>query len=167
MRASRRLPEVPAALAAVGVLWGCGGSSLPEAPPTTNKPRDHVVVEFTDTSLHPSIARVLEGGTLSFVNYSVGHIGAIEFTRDTEVGFTCTDLAPRWKRASSGVRSEPITGVEDEFALPCPLKPGEYDYELLLFDAAGEGRRPPATLPGLRPLRAACRRYGFPSRQHT
>jgi cytochrome c oxidase assembly factor CtaG len=46
---------LPALAAAETPTW--------EQHPTKNKPRKHVMVQFTDMSLHPSIAQVVEGGS--------------------------------------------------------------------------------------------------------
>ena len=50
------------------VLPVLAGAETPtwKQSPSTNKPRKHVMVHFTDSTLHPSIAQVVEGGTVSW-----------------------------------------------------------------------------------------------------
>lgn len=109
--------------------------------PTKNKPRKHVMVQFTDMSLHPSIAQVEEGGTVSWVNYGSMYEGSIVFSDDVAKAFTCSDLRPDWSKTGTGYQSIPITmgGASNDLEIPCPLKPGEYDYEIWLFSAGAMG----------------------------
>ena len=106
-----------------------------EQHPTKNKPRKHVMVQFTDMSLHPSIAQVVEGGTVSWVNYASMYQGSIVFSDAVAAAFTCSELRPNWMKTGTGYQSVSITmgGARDDLKLPCPLKPGEYEYEIWLF----------------------------------
>jgi hypothetical protein len=109
--------------------------------PTKNKPRKHVMVQFTDSSLHPSIAQVVEGGTVSWVNYASMYEGSIVLSDAVVKALTCSDLGGDWMKTDTGYQSIPITlgGAMNDFELPCPLKPGEYEYEIWLFTPiAGE-----------------------------
>ncbi len=122
------------------ICLGLPGLAVAEMPtweqhPTKNKPRKHVMVQFTDMSLHPSIAQVLEGGTLSWVNYASMNDGSIVFSNEVATAFTCSDLRPNWMKTAAGYQSIPITqgGAMDDLEIPCPLKPGEYEYEIWLF----------------------------------
>ena len=52
--------------------------------------------------------------------------------------------SPVWPSAvakvAAGYQSSPISGAMGEDAvLPCPLKPGEYEYEIYLFEKMGGG----------------------------
>jgi hypothetical protein len=109
-----------------------------EEHPTKNKPRKHVLVQFTDMSLHPSIAQVVEGGTVSWVNYASMYEGSIVFSDAVAKAFTCSDLRPNWTKTATGYQSIPVTmgGAMDDLELPCPLKPGEYEYEIWLFSGS-------------------------------
>ena len=106
-----------------------------EQHPTKNKPRKHVMVQFTDMSLHPSIAQVVEGGTVSWVNYASMYKGSIVFSDEVAAAFTCSELRPNWMKTGTGYQSIPITmgGAKNDLEIPCPLKPGEYEYEIWLF----------------------------------
>ncbi len=106
-----------------------------EQHPTKNKPRKHVMVQFTDMSLHPSIAQVVEEGTVSWVNYASMYEGSIVFSDEVAAAFSCSDLRPNWMKTGTGYQSIPITGggAMNDLQIPCPLKPGEYEYEIWLF----------------------------------
>ena len=110
-----------------------------EQHPSKNKPREHVMVQFADLSLHPSIAQVLQGGTVSWVNYGSMYEGSIIFSDEVAAAFTCSDLSPNWMKSGTGYQSIPITreGATNDLEIPCPLKPGGYEYEIWLFP---EGR---------------------------
>ena len=106
-----------------------------EQHPSKNKPRKHVMVQFTDMSLHPSIAQVKAGGTVSWVNYASLYQGSIVFSDQVAAAFTCSDLRPDWGKTDTGYQSIPIPmgGAANDLQIPCPLKPGEYEYEIWLF----------------------------------
>ena len=112
-----------------------------EQHPTKNKPRKHVMVQFTDMSLHPSIAQVVEAGTVSWVNYASMYQGSIVFSDAVAAAFTCSELRPNWMKTGTGYQSVPITmgGARDDLELPCPLKPGEYEYGIWLFSGGMGG----------------------------
>jgi hypothetical protein len=100
-----------------------------------NKPRKHVMVQFTDMSLHPSIAQVEKGGTVSWVNYASMYQGSIVFSDAVAKAFTCSELRPNWMKTGTGYQSIPITmgGASNDLEIPCPLESGEYEYEIWLF----------------------------------
>jgi hypothetical protein len=135
----------------IAALLLCLGMGLPalaaaELPtwkqhPSKNKPRKHVMVQFTDMSLHPSIAQVLEGGTVSWVNYGSMYQGSIVFSDEVAAAFTCSELRPDWSKTGTGYQSIPITmgGASNDLEIPCPLKPGEYEYEIWLFSGGDMG----------------------------
>jgi hypothetical protein len=52
--------------------------------------------------------------------------------------FTCSDLRPNWMKAATGYQSSPVTmgGAMDDLEIPCPLEPGEYEYEIWLFSGS-------------------------------
>jgi plastocyanin len=118
---------LPALAAAETPTW--------ERPPTRNQARKHVMVQFTDMSLHPSSAQVVQGGTVSWVNYASMYEGSIVSSEEVAWAFTCSDLRPNWMKTGTGYRSIPITmgGATDDLEMPCPLKPGAYEYEFWLF----------------------------------
>lgn len=156
---------VVAVLLVVAALVGCStatrqsvGEDLKKAAteqptwkvkPTTNKPRKNVIVQFSDASLHPSVARVTEGGNVAWVNYSASS-GAVVFPDSFRDALTCGEPRPEFAKVAAGYQSTAITGGGGEdTTLPCPLKPGEYEYQINLFRgefaAQGEGMSNPTS----------------------
>jgi plastocyanin len=84
--------------------------------PTTNKPRKHVVVQFSDASMHPSIARVTAGGNVTWVNYSSSYTGAVVFPDSFPASLTCGEARPRFAKVAAGYQSSPIAGDMGEGA---------------------------------------------------
>jgi hypothetical protein len=116
-------------------IGGCTQSAVPVATqkPTTNEPRKHVLVRFTNMSLRPSVARVTEGGTVAWTNLSSNRGGVVSFPLSIVDHFTCDGLRPVFYQTSDRLVSIPITANAGGVVLPCPLEPGEYDYRLNLF----------------------------------
>jgi hypothetical protein len=123
-----------AVLAAIAA-GGCAQSAVPVATqhPTTNEPRKHVLVRFTNMSLRPSIARVLEGGTVAWTNLSSNRGGLVSFPLSVVDRFTCSELRPTFYQTANRLVSIPIDADSAGVTLPCPLEPGEYAYRLDLF----------------------------------
>ena len=84
-------------------------------------------------SLRPSIAQVLEGGTVAWTNLSSNRGGVVSFPLSIVDHFTCSELRPVFYQTADRLVSIPITGNSTDVALPCPLEPGEYPYRLDLF----------------------------------
>jgi len=125
--------KASAALLAISMA-GCG-TPVWTQPPSTNKARKDVVVQFTNATLHPSNAKVLPGGNVAWVNYASGMDGTVVFPASIKESFTCSELRPLFMKVAAGYQSMPIKGSSMEsVALPCPLKPGEYEYKLQLFE---------------------------------
>ncbi len=114
---------------------GCAESAVPVATqhPTTNEPRQHVLVRFTNMSLRPSVAQVLEGGTVAWTNLSSNRGGVVSFPLSVIDRFTCDELRPVFYQTADRLVSIPISGNSGNVVLPCPLEPGEYEYRLDLF----------------------------------
>jgi plastocyanin len=134
--------KASAALLAISMA-GCG-TPVWQQQSSTNKARKHVVVQFTNATLHPSVARVLPGGDVAWVNYASGLDGTVVFPASIRQAFTCSSLRPIFMETAAGYQSIPVTGSMENVVLPCPLKPGEYEYKLQLFEGgtlmgAGDG----------------------------
>jgi hypothetical protein len=116
-------------------IGGCAQSAVPVATqhPTTNEPREHVLVRFTNMSLRPSVAQVLEGGTVAWTNLSSNRGGVVSFPLSVVDHFTCDELRPAFYQTADRLVSIPIGADSADVALPCPLEPGEYEYRLDLF----------------------------------
>ena len=122
-----------ATLLAIAGLLACGTPTW-TSPKTTNKPRKNVTVQFSDASLHPNIARVLPGGNVAWLNYTSAQDASVLFDESIRDAFTCADMRPLFMKVAAGYQSVPITPDSMEnVTLPCPLKPGTYQYKLLLF----------------------------------
>ncbi len=116
-------------------ICGCAQSAVPVATqhPTSNEPRQHVLVRFTNMSLRPSIAQVVEAGTVAWTNLSSNRGGVVSFPLSVVDHFTCSELRPVFYKTADRLVSIPIIGGSGGVALPCPLEPGEYAYRLDLF----------------------------------
>ncbi len=53
--------------------------------------------------------------------------------------FTCSELRPLCMTVAAGSQSVPIPRAMENVALPCPLKPGEYEYTIYLFSGGRGG----------------------------
>ncbi|MCH8890313.1 MAG: hypothetical protein IH827_04435 [Myxococcales bacterium] len=133
-RARNRLRLQNCAMVAFAI-GGCAQSAVPVATqhPTTNEPRQHVLVHFTNMSLRPSVAQIVEGGTVAWTNLSSNRGGMVSFPLSVVDHFTCSELRPVFYKTADRLVSIPITGGSGGVALPCPLEPGEYAYRLNLF----------------------------------
>lgn len=116
------------------VLGGCAGGAG-----TQSGPRKDVVVQFTNMNIEPQTAQVAAGGNVAWTNMATEYGGVILFPESVVDSFTCTELRPLFTRTGDGLQSIPIAQDSENVALPCPLKPGSYDYQVNLFEAHGEG----------------------------
>ena len=111
---------------------GCaqdGGSSDAAGQP----PRHNVMVVFDNMGVHPQVARVAQGGTVVWTSHSGEFKGAVSFPLSIAESFTCSELRPIFSKASDSYDSIPVTSDSEDVSLPCPLKPGSYDYKINLF----------------------------------
>lgn len=134
---------------AASFALACAGNTWTQ-PPSTNDPRKQVMVQFTDATVHPETARVLEGGNVVWINYASSMDAAVVFPESVKSGFTCDQLRPLFEKTADGYQSIPIRRDREDVMLPCPLKPGEYAYEIWIFEGGmgtlGEGE-PGAKIP--------------------
>jgi len=119
---------------ALAAAMGCAGANGGARPDANDEPRAHVLVQFTEESIEPAVARVLQGGDVEWANYANHLVGVVIFPESIEDGFTCDELEPRFSKVAAGYQSEFIADSGGRVDLPCPLKPGRYTYELRLFD---------------------------------
>ena len=111
----------------------CGGTPTWQSEQSANHPRAHVMIQFTDASLHPSTAQITANGNVVWINYANAKQGAVFFESSVRDAFPC-DMRPLFMEVAGGWQSVPITGDSQNVILPCTPKPGEYSYELRLFD---------------------------------
>jgi hypothetical protein len=118
---------------------GCAnqGTSTIQSAPSTNAPRKDVVIQFDDMNLEPSVARVKQGGAVSWTSVASTYRGVISFPDSIRSHFTCTDLRPDFFEAGKGrLQSIPIQQGDEGVVLPCPLEPGSYEYRVDLYTGA-------------------------------
>jgi hypothetical protein len=120
---------------ALALAVGCASADGSKRPDDNDEPRAHVLVQVTESSLEPAVARVLQGGDVEWGNYASHLAGVVIFPAGIADDFTCHDLDPRFSKVALGYQSAFITAGGGTLDLPCPLKPGTYTYELRLFDA--------------------------------
>jgi hypothetical protein len=118
----------------VSALFVLACAGAPNAPGEGSGPRRHVEIRFDYTALHPETAILRQDGKAVWINTSTEIQGAVVFPDSIKASFTCDDLRPVFSKTGIGYRSIPIQGRVESVALPCPLKPGSYDYQLYLFD---------------------------------
>jgi hypothetical protein len=126
-----RLLGAVAALLLTG-LTGCGISGL--ADRFTDDAPPEGVVEIRDTGIQPDTAHLPPGGRITWVNRSTLYSAAILLPRDVIERLDCPGLRPSFSPVAEGYRSEPLESGGEETALPCPLPPGEYVYQVQLFE---------------------------------
>ena len=116
------------------LLAACAQPSF-EPTPSTDAPREHVMVRFTDTSVRPATAQIAAGGNVTWINDSSEYIGSVVFPASMQAAFSCDDLRPLFSKTGTGYQSIPITSEQTEaVVLPCALRPGSYDYQIYLFE---------------------------------
>jgi hypothetical protein len=111
----------------------CGGTPSWQTEHSTNHPRAHVMIQFTDGSLHPSTAQITANGNVVWINYTNAKQGTVFFESSVRDAFPC-DMRPLFMEVAGGWQSIPIKGDSENVILPCTPKPGEYGYELWLYD---------------------------------
>ena len=105
---------------------------------------EHVVVHFDHSSIKPVSAEVAKGGHVRWVNSGDDIRGRVVFPQSIASSFTCDDLGPTFESIGGGYVSQPIEVMGgSDVALPCPLVPGSYDYEILIYGSGlGSGVSP-------------------------
>jgi hypothetical protein len=95
------------------------------------------LVSFSEDSLSPATVHIATNGNVSWENHAEDTQGYVVFPATIAEGFTCGgNLAPYFQRTETGYQSLPLTTFASErVELPCPLRPGTYDYEVWILDA--------------------------------
>jgi hypothetical protein len=132
------------------LLLGCGGAgSVWQPPPTSDEPRAHVDVHVTDGSVTPATARLLPDGTIVWLNYAMDRRASVFLPEEMRGSMRCDTVPPSFMKTGRGYRSVPFGQGADTVSLPCPLDPGEYRYQVWLYDTSGAGLAiPTSTLSG-------------------
>jgi len=115
---------------------------------TTNKPREHMVVQINNMGVQPRVVRV-QGAKNSIVWTNYSHFYAtVHFPLSAKSGFTCDELRPNFVVDSAGIESVIAVGDNEDLVTPCPMKPGSYDYTVYLFNSRADRENPQLTVPG-------------------
>lgn len=113
------------------LVMGCAQST---ASRSSNAPQANVEVQFTDMTVQPKVAEVAEGGVVVWTNMATNYNAVVSFPISIKDSFTCSELRPLFSETAGHLTSVPIKIDSEDVTLPCPLKPGEYDYNLNLFN---------------------------------
>ena len=123
LRATALLSSALLAAACAGT--GGSGESEQDVPR-----RQHAFVRISNASLSPETTTLTAGGRLSFVNTS--SYTAVVILQAAASDFECTRLGPVFQVEGDRIRSQPISDNGNRSTLPCPMKPGSYDYGVQL-----------------------------------
>jgi hypothetical protein len=125
----------------VFALIGCAqsGGTPPASHAGHGASESDIVVQFTDSGIRPSVATFPASGRIAWTNMASEYNGVVAFPLDMANSFTCTDLRPQFSRTDTHIVSMPIARDMENVTLPCPLKGGEYEYQILLFRGAAGG----------------------------
>jgi hypothetical protein len=133
---------------ALSVLFVLACAGAPNAPGEGSGPRQHVEIQFGAMAIRPQTATLRQGGKAVWINTSTEYQGSVVFPEGIKASFTCDELRPVFSKTGAGYQSIPISADVETVALPCPLKPGSYDYQLYLFDDMSGMADPLRTLQG-------------------
>ena len=114
-------------------------ASLPAVADEGNAKRGHHVITVDSMAVHPAKLEITADQVMVWANYS-GRTIHVKFPAEVADAFTCA-VRPSFYRSATGILSRPIGSLE--FALPCSLKPGEYEYEIRIVEAAVCGANRP------------------------
>jgi ABC-type phosphate transport system substrate-binding protein len=135
-------------IAALAFVLGCAGAQTQtgaptfESPPTTNAARQDIVIQFDDMTVQPAVARVKQGGKVAWTSVASDYQGVISFPLGIVDHFTCKELRPDFVPAANRLVSIPVATGQENLELPCPLKPGTYQYRIdLTSGGAGYSSR--------------------------
>jgi hypothetical protein len=122
-------------LLASTLTLACPGNPTWQEEASTNQPRAQVTVQFTDSTLSPEVAQVTRGGNVTWVNFASYQSGGVFLPASARDAFPCP-MRPLFIEVTGGYLSIPVTGHGGEqVTLPCSPKPGEYDYQIQLYNA--------------------------------
>jgi plastocyanin len=121
-------------LTTVAAVALCAGLVSSGAFAHDHSKRDHHVITIDNMSVHPSTATVSADDVVVWVNYS-DHKVAVKFPGSVEDQLECAAEPKFHKTGDGGLISAPIGPLE--FAMPCKLKPGTYEYRITGGQAEG------------------------------
>jgi hypothetical protein len=119
-------------------LAGC--ESTPEREARASEVRRDVVIQFSDTSVEPTVARVEQGGSVAWTSLASSYTGVVSFPASIVGRFTCKELRPDFiVDGDRLVSARPLRGDSESLALPCPLQRGTYPYRIELGQGGDMG----------------------------
>lgn len=113
-------------------------------------PRGSVVIQINNESINPKQAHVKAGGSVVWTNFS-SYTARVAFPMSIMDELTCKEIRPDFFKTADEIQSIPIRGGTLDLVLPCPLKPGVYDYTANLFSGQGtvdDMNNPQLRIPG-------------------
>ncbi len=127
----------------------CAGTpQRTESGKTTNKPRENMVVQINNMSVHPQVVRVQGAkNSVAWTNFS-DYVATIHFPASVKDGFTCTELRPDFVLNGPDIESIETIGANENLVTPCPMKPGTYPYSVYMFQNQAYRDAPQLTLTG-------------------
>ena len=131
-------------LAALALTLACSSMS---GPAKEEPARKDIVIQFDNAGVTPSPARMIEGGSVAFVNMSDSY-AAIHLPLADASKFECKDLRPNFMKTATGLDSIPVASSDMRITLPCSLKKGTYPFKVDLFGRIASMGNPDMTLSG-------------------
>jgi plastocyanin len=118
------------AVAVCILLAGCGQQAV-TSPDDHEAAQGSIVVQITNMSVMPAVARVKAGGMVSWSNMS-DFLASVVLPMADASAFDCKELRPDFVRTDTGIESLPMRSENLRVMLPCALKPGRYPYQIKL-----------------------------------
>ena len=132
----------------ISVVACAGTPQRTESGETTNKPRQSMVVQINNMSVHPEVVRVQGAkNSIAWTNYS-DYVATVHFPASVKDGFTCTELRPDFVLNGPQIESIETIGANEDLVTPCPMKPGTYPYTVYMFQNQAYRDAPQLTLKG-------------------
>ncbi len=123
-------------LSAVAAALTCAGfSGSVSAEDSGHAKAKHRVITIDSITIHPMTAKVSADDVVVWANYS-GREVQIKFRDTAADAFSCPVRPKFYKTGDGHLLSRPFGSLE--FALPCKLKPGEYNYRVLGLSPGGD-----------------------------
>jgi len=135
-------------LSCLSLLSCATGQPTSHTASSKNAARKNVVVHIMNMHVHPATAHLSPGGNVVWVNYASSLAGVISFPESFKSALTCGEVRPIFSQAADRFESIPVTADSENVTLPCPLKPGTYDYQIKLFESLGNMNNPQLVLDG-------------------
>ena len=132
----------------ISVVPCAGTPQRTESGKTTNQPRESMVVQINNMTIHPQVVRVQGAkNSVAWTNFS-DYVATVHFPASVKDGFTCTELRPDFVLNGPEIESIETIGANEDLVTPCPMKPGTYPYSVYMFQNQAYRDAPQLTLTG-------------------